>query len=481
MIACDLQWVAAQVGGELIGQNTTVRGVSTDTRTLQAGDLFVALVAERDGHEFLQTAKEAGASAALVSRRIALDIPQIVVEDTLLALGNLASAVRQRLPLKVVSVTGSAGKTTTKEMMAAILSQSAKVLATEGNFNNHIGVPLTLLRLHAGHEFAVVELGANHQGEIAYTAGLAKPNVAMITNVAPAHLEGFGSIEGVATAKQEIYEALDDNAIAVINADSEYASRWLKLNQHRKVISVTTRAEKAQYISGLVCCAEDIEYDSSGCIQFSLCLINSESQQFEKARVQLHVAGDHQLSNALMAAAGTYALGASVADIQAGLQSVQPVKGRGEVYSLGQNLHVIDDTYNASVNSVKAAIDLLALRSGKRVLVLGNMAELGAESDALHREVGDYAKTKGVDCLVGIGESAAIAATQVTPDYVFSSQEELFDALASSADADNAMLASIFNSNQETTILVKGSRSAKMENVVQYFIKFFQQAQEASC
>lgn len=481
MIACDLKWIASQVDGKLVGANTTVQGVSTDTRSLNQGDLFVALVAERDGHEFIESAQQAGAVAALVSRRMPLNIPQIIVTDTLKALGELASAVRNRLPVKVVSVTGSAGKTTTKEMMAAILSQNAKVLATEGNFNNHIGVPLTLLRLHAGHEFAVVELGANHQGEIAYTAGLAKPDVAMITNIAPAHLEGFGSIEGVATAKQEIYEALSESATAVINADSDYADRWYQLNKGKKIVSLTTSPDKASSIHGTVCFSEEVTFDSSGCAHFSLCLVNSATQFFEKAQIQLHLAGKHQLTNALMAAAACYALGASVADIQAGLQNVRPVKGRGEIYSVTSNVQIIDDTYNASVNSVKAAIDLLALRKGKRVLVLGNMAELGDESDALHQDIGKYAKAAGVQCVVGIGESAALAANEVSPSQVYSSQEAFEYAVANIKQNENSELASIFNSDQETTILVKGSRSAKMENVVQYFIKFFQQAQEASC
>lgn len=480
MIACDLHWIASQVNGRIVGNNLTIKNVSTDTRTLQEGDLFVALVAERDGHEFLAQARSSGASAALVSRITESDLPQIIVKDTMKALGDLASAVRQRLPVKVVAVTGSAGKTTTKEMMAAILSQSAKVLATDGNFNNHIGVPLTLLRLHAGHEFAVIELGANHQGEITYTAGLTKPDVAMITNVAPAHLEGFGSIEGVATAKQEIYDALSDDATAIVSLDSDFSPRWREVNAHRKVTLVTCHHDVSSITSGRVCFPEEITYDSSGCVHFALCIVNQETQYCEKAQIQLHVAGKHQLSNALMAAAGAYALGASIADIQAGLQSVRPVKGRGEIYSVTDKVQVIDDTYNASVNSVKAAIDLLALRKGKRILVLGDMAELGSASDSLHQEVGEYAREKGVEHLISIGSAAALAAAEVTLNAAFPSQSSFFNALTSPTPEFDEMN-SLFSPDQETTILVKGSRSAKMENVVQYFIKFFQKAQEASC
>ena len=456
MIPLKASEIAAALCGELQGADLEIQSVSTDSRQIQAGDLFIALQGPNfDGHQFAADVVNKGARALVVTRHLDVPVPQILVADTRLALGQLGAYVKSKLALKTVAVTGSAGKTTVKEMMAAILSRIGNVLATAGNFNNDIGVPLTLLRLTTEHNFAVMELGANHLGEIAYTTSLVKPDVALITNVAAAHLEGFGDLFGVARAKGEIYTGLPVGGLAIVPLDSEFHSYWQPRLGDLRVQSFSQQQHADFY-------AEDVVLDSRGCAGFTL--HTPQGQMF----IQLAVPGRHNVSNALAAAAATLALGASLTDVQLGLASMQPVKGRINVTMATPQLRIIDDTYNANVESAKAAIDLLASYTGERVLVLGDMAELGSEARAYHEEVGVYAKKAALDALFTLGVLSQNASDQFQHNSAhFSSRAQLLSRLEPYLQQVQA--------GQEVTILVKGSRSAKMELVVQDLLERSQQ------
>ena len=453
MIKLNCAEIALMLDGALSGHNVSISNVSTDSRVIAEHDLFIALKGPNfDGSAFVAEVKEKGAAAVVVEQAVAVDIPQIIVQDTRLALGQLAAAVKARLAPKTIAVTGSAGKTTVKEMMAAILSRRGNVLATQGNFNNDIGVPLTMLRLTEQHQYAVLELGANHQGEIAYTTSLAKPDVAIITNVAPSHLEGFGDVYGVARAKGEIFNAVTAQGLAIIPADSEYRDYWLRRIEGKPVQQFSATAEADYY-------ATDIELDSNGCAGFELNC--PAGRQF----IQLTIPGKHNVANALAAAAACIAVGASLADVQLGLAQMQAVKGRTNVKMVTPQLRLIDDTYNANVESVKAAIDLLASYNGHRVLVLGDMAELGADARLYHEEIGLYAKKAGINLLFTLGVLSQSASD------LFNGQGAHF----SSRQALLQRLMPVVSEQQEVTLLVKGSRSAKMELVVQDLLERCQQ------
>lgn len=453
MIKLNCAEIALMLDGALTGRNVSISNVSTDSRVIAEHDLFIALKGPNfDGSAFVADVKEKGAAAVVVEQAVAVDIPQIIVQDTRLALGQLAAAVKARLAPKTIAVTGSAGKTTVKEMMAAILSRRGDVLATQGNFNNDIGVPLTMLRLTEQHQYAVLELGANHQGEIAYTTSLAKPDVAIITNVAPSHLEGFGDVYGVARAKGEIFNAVTAQGLAIIPADSEYRDYWLRRLEGKPVqqFSATSVADYH---------ATDIVLDSNGCAGFELHC--PTGHQF----IQLTIPGKHNVANALAAAAACIAVGASLADVQLGLAQMQAVKGRTNVKMVTPQLRLIDDTYNANVESVKAAIDLLASYNGYRVLILGDMAELGADARLYHEEIGLYAKKAGINLLFTLGVLSQSASD------LFNGQGAHF----SSRQALLQRLMPVVTEQQEVTLLVKGSRSAKMELVVQDLLERCQQ------
>jgi UDP-N-acetylmuramoyl-tripeptide--D-alanyl-D-alanine ligase len=453
MITLNGKEIAQILDGVLTGADVSISAVSTDSRAIAEGDLFIALKGPNfDGSAFVADVKARGAAAVVVEHPVAEDITQIIVRDTRLALGQLAAAVKARLAPKTIAVTGSAGKTTVKEMMAAILTRRGKVLATQGNFNNDIGVPLTMLRLTAQHDFAVLELGANHQGEIAYTTTLAKPDVAIITNVAPSHLEGFGDVYGVARAKGEIFNSVTQQGLAIIPADSEYLDYWLRRLEGKQVIqfSATTAADYS---------ADGIVLDSNGCAGFEL--VCPSGRQF----IQLTIPGKHNVANALAAAAACIAVGASLTEVQLGLAQMQAVKGRTNVTMVNPALRLIDDTYNANVESVKAAIDLLASYTGYRVLILGDMAELGADARLYHEEIGLYAKNAGINLLFTVGVLSQSASD------LFNGQGAHF----SSRQALLERLLPIVSAQQEVTLLVKGSRSAKMELVVQDLLERCQQ------
>lgn len=448
MITTTLSWIASQIDGELVGEDLTVDAISTDTRTITQGAVYLALKGPNfNGHDFVASAEKAGASAIIASDKIDSILPQIKVEDTKIALGKLGAAVKALVAPKTLAITGSSGKTTVKEMCAAILSRRGSVLATNGNFNNDIGVPLTLLRLEKHHEYAVMELGANHLGEIAYTTNLVKPDVATIVNAAASHLEGFGSLLGVARAKSEIFKGLGEDGIAIVNADSQFAEFWLgKLKRTKVLRFAPDQKNEAEFY------AQDIIVGLDGCAAFQMFTPEGE------VNIQLTIPGSHNVGNALLAAALAIQLGATLENVRDGLLSMQQVKGRLNVKALTDQVRLLDDTYNANVASVNAAIDTLSNFSGTRVLVLGDMKELGDKSRFYHEQVGEYAKEKGIDYLFtkGVLSQSASEAFGVNGGH-FSDLDSLIQAM------ENTLL----HEQRDLSILVKGSRSSKMEQVVE--------------
>ncbi|MGQ8364800.1 UDP-N-acetylmuramoyl-tripeptide--D-alanyl-D-alanine ligase [Glaciecola sp. 1036] len=452
MISCSLGWIASQIKGRLSTDSVSemqVNQVSTDTRTLSSGDLFFALVGENfDGHEYLVIALEKGASALVVSKPVNSPLPTIMVEDTKIALGLLGAAVKQKVNPKTIGITGSSGKTTVKEMTASILSQCGKTLFTQGNFNNDIGVPLTLLRLQSEHEFAVIEMGANHSGEIDYTTHLVKPDVATIVNAAPSHLQGFGSLFGVARAKSEIYSGIPSDGVALVNTDSQFYEFWLGKTDHCKTLTFSPSSAKGQFY------ATNVSINEDGCAEFELVTPQG------KIPIRLRVPGKHNVGNAVLAAALTTQVGAELPQIQAGLFEMRSVKGRLSVVKLGADVRLMDDTYNANVASVKAAIDLLATYAGPRVFVFGDMGELGDQSMQYHQDIGDYAKQNKIDALISLGELSQHASKMLGNQGTHcKSVDDVMQHL-------ELLIAAATQAHQlPVNILVKGSRSARMERV----------------
>jgi UDP-N-acetylmuramoyl-tripeptide--D-alanyl-D-alanine ligase len=457
MIPVSLSWIAEQVNGQLINhkkQDLIIEGVSTDTRKIQATDLFLALEGPNfDGHKFVQQAEEKGATALILSRKVKTPLPYILVDDTTLALGLLGAAVKAKVAPKTVGITGSSGKTTVKEMVASILSRCGKVLATKGNFNNDLGVPMTLLRLEQQHEFAVIEMGANHLGEIAYTTDLVKPDVATIVNVAAAHLEGFGNLLGVATAKSEIFKGLSENeGLAVVNVDSQFADFWLGKLKHNNVQTFSAEKKADVY-------AENILIGLDGCAQFELVTLKGH------IAISLSLPGVHNVTNALVAASLALQVGAKLSDVYEGLLNMPHVAGRLHVKQLNDQVKILDDTYNANVGSVNAAIDLLSNFSGRKILILGDMAELGEKAHYYHEQVGEYAKQKGIDKLYTLGLLSQSASD------VFDGQGRHFSRLEQMVEfiklqALSEKLSEKSSEKCDLSILVKGSRSSRMELVV---------------
>ena len=428
--------------GQLHGADCDILGVATDSRTLHDGDLFVALRGEHfDGQEYVSQANSVGATAALVRQVVASPLPQLQVADTQRALGLLGAYNRQQYKGPLIGITGSSGKTTVKNMVHAVLSRRGETLATEGNFNNEIGVPLTLLRLRPGVEFAVVEMGAAKAGDIAWLCELACPTIALLLNAMPAHLEGFVSVEGVAAAKGEIFDRLVKTDVAVINADQPWARQWRKRASVATVIdfgleqpaSITARNIQGMGVRGVSFTASTPVGDMS---------------------IRLNLAGVHNVANALAAVAVGLACELSLTDIRDGLESLQPSDGRlrSMVSPLGAS--IIDDCYNANPGSVRAAIDLLAACSGRRTLLLGAMRELGHGSSELHREVGEYARAAGIDQLWGVGPELEVCVD------AFGAGGRYFE------DRAAALVAIDRQFGEGDTALVKGSRSAGMEQVL---------------
>lgn len=445
MISLSLQKVADTLNASLIGDDKKFKGCSTDTRTVQKGELFVALHGPSfNGHDYLDIAAERGAAAAMVDQDVTSNLPLIRVDNTRKALGQLAAMWRDLMDIPVVAITGSNGKTTVKEMLSAILSCSGNVLATHGNLNNDIGVPQTLFILDKHHDFAVIEMGANHAGEIAQLCKIAKPLVSVVTLCAPAHLEGFGSIEGVANAKGEIFQSLPEQGTAVINSDDEFAPVW---EQMASACKRTTfgMSDSADVTAG------NIQYDAEGsCFDLRI-----SSQQVE---VRLPLPGQHNIINALAAAACANVLNISLSDIRDGLQTMQPVSGRLQL-KVGKLCSIIDDTYNANPASYIAAVDVLLKTSGSHWVVLGDMGELGESASSLHAEAGRKAKLAGVDRLYAIGDLTRHAVTEFGHEAKhFINYETLIETIKQDLEREQ---------DKDVTLLIKGSRAAHMESVVQ--------------
>lgn len=443
MRALQLAELAAPLAGAIHGGDCRFIGVSTDSRTLRQGDLFVALQGENfDGHDYLQQAVRAGAVGALVSRRLDTPLPLLEVEDTQRALGLLGAYNRDLYRGPLVAITGSSGKTTAKNLVAAVLRSRGRTLATEGNFNNEVGVPLTLLRLTPECEFAVVEMGASRAGDIAWLCRLGRPSVALLLNAMPAHLEGFGSVAEVAAAKGEIFDGLGPQAFAVINADQPWAARWRERAGDATVLDFGLRAPA-------VVTASAIRSDGVAGTRFTAHTPAGDIP------VRLALPGEHNVANALAAIAVGLACELSPAEIRRGLESVRPVPGRLSSTEIPGGATVVDDCYNANPGSVRAAIDLLAGCAGRRTLILGAMRELGDESESLHREVGEYARAAGIDALWGVGDELVPAVAAFGPGG-----RQFADRETAAAEASAAFGAG-------DTVLVKGSRSAGMEAVLE--------------
>jgi len=420
--------------------DAAIDSIVTDSRKVRYGSLFAALPGNiSDGHDFVAAAVDLGAVAVLVSKPVDVRVPQLVVDDVLTALGKIAGMLRQMIDPVVIGITGSNGKTTVKEMLASILRQEAEVLATEGNYNNELGVPLTLFRLEEAHQYAVLEMGASKAGDIAYLAGIAKPEVALISNIGPAHLEGFGSMEGVAAAKGEIYEALPKEGCAIMNGAEPWVDFWRSRNAAGRVLTFGFDS------------SNDVHMPAGGSSP-------SVSTPLGPFNLQLALPGEHNQLNALAATAAAVALGIQPAQIEAGLRAVKPVPGRLNLIHADAGWLVIDDTYNANPASLYSALQVLAGMQGKAWLVLGDMKELGDNSQKMHAEVGDAARALGVNRVFATGDLS-----RYTVD-AFGEGAAHFDDRSGLIDALKSELRPGIN------CLVKGSRSMGMEQVVQAIV-----------
>jgi UDP-N-acetylmuramoyl-tripeptide--D-alanyl-D-alanine ligase len=438
---------ARACGGQLAGSDAAYTDVVSDSRALQPRQLFVALKGPNfNGNEFVAAALAAGAAGALVDSLQPLALPQIVVADTQAALERAALAWRAAFDGPLVGVAGSNGKTTAKEMTAAILARAGNCLATRGNLNNHIGVPLTLLRLTPEHRFAVVEMGANHAGEVAALVGIARPSVGMITNAGAEHLEGFGSLEGVARAEGEMVAGLAPVATAVINADDEFAQLWRTLTPARVVtFGVRARADFS---------AHEVR-STSGAAGFRTHFRLRAPQG--NTPIELAVGGAHNVANALAAAAAASSAGATLEQIAAGLAEVRAVSGRLQFKQAKGGAWLIDDSYNANPSSVRAAIEVLASLAGRRWLVLGDMAELGAYALEAHADIGEFARAQGIERLYATG-----ALMERAVESFGAGAQWFTDAAALTA----ALTRALTEAGPEVRILVKGSRFNRLERVV---------------
>jgi len=436
MIRMNLAKAASLLKCEFTQNNITFNGITTDSRQVSAGMLFAALAGQTfDGHDYIDEAVARGAVAVLVSRELSSPVPALLVEDVLMALGRLAHFWRNQCAVKVVGITGSNGKTTVREMIASVLRQNASVLASKGNFNNELGLPLTLFNLQTSHDYAVLEMGASNPGDIAYLADIACPDVGVITNIGPAHLQGFINVEGVARTKGELFASLPAHGTAIINAAEPWVDLWQRVNAAENTIHFNGDGEQDIRIrrntDGLGVCTPAGEF-----------------------ALQLPLPGEHNLTNALAATSVCLALDIPLADIKVGLETVAPVPGRLSLVRAHAGWTVIDDTYNANPASLYAALQVLANQVGEPWLVLGDMKELGADSRKMHAELGDAARSLGVKRLFALGD-ASTATVAAFGDMAahFESKEGLIKALRSQLKPGVACL-------------VKGSRSMGMEHVV---------------
>lgn len=446
MINMKLFEAAAILGIKEAPRDTAFKGLSIDTRTLEAGNLFIAIPGSRvDGHDFIAEAERKGAAGALVSRKIDSPLPQIIVGDVIAALGKLAESWRNQFAIPIVAVTGSNGKTTLKAMITSILiaacrGDESQVLAAKGTFNNHLGLPLTLANLRDEHHYAVIEMGMNHFGEIAYLSKLARPHLAVITNAAAAHLEGVGDLAGVARAKAEIFQGLEHQGIAVLNRDDTFFTFWREQVGQRRLLTFGYHPDAD------VRALSDSNH------------IHLQTRE-GSIMIKLPLLGSHNVMNALGAAAAALALNINLLHIKTGLENIRPVPGRLELHQLPNDVNIIDDTYNANPVSLKAAIETLAAFAGKKILVLGDMKELGPNAKSIHHAAGVTIRAAGIDYLFTYGDLSANTATAFGEGgFHFNEQTKLVTAL-------KPLLC------KQTTILVKGSRSMHMENVVNELVQ----------
>ena len=433
----SLTEIASITNGKLIGEDINITGVSTDTRKMDEGLLFVALIGESfDPHELIENDQAKKAAAVLVQREVKTSIPQIIVNDCYKGLQEISASWRKKFSIPVVGVTGSNGKTSVKELIKQILATQGNVLATQGNLNNHIGVPLTLCNLSTKNNFAVIEMGANHAGEIACLAKLAQPNIGVITNIGPAHLEGFGSIDGVARAKAELYANLNPSGVAVVNADDAYRNTWKDEIDDRMQISFGM--EKPADVSGKQIAGDLVEITTP----------------MGEMRVKPQITGMHAVLNMLAATAVGLAIGVDLEDIKTGIENTQAVKGRLIRVAGLAGATVLDDTYNANPASLAAALDVQAQEPGEHWLVLGDMGELGNESEFMHNKAGEIAKQFGVQRLFAYGELTkhSVKAFGVGAKH-FSSHAEIVAALQDELTRD-------------ICVLIKGSRAMQLEKIV---------------
>ena len=438
----DLGEVAAVTGGVVQGASVGVSGVATDTRNIAAGDLFVALKGERfDGHDYVMEAARNGAAAALVERRLGdgRGIAQVVVPDGKRALGAIAAWWRQRFPTPLLALTGSNGKTTVKEMVACVLAAHCggrdAVLATEGNLNTDIGVPLMLLRLRERHRYAVIEMGMNHLAEIDYLTRMAAPTAALVTNAHRAHIGMLGSMEAIAQAKGEVYAGLKPHGLALVNEDDAFAGYWKQVNKDRRLITFGTKDSA----------------DVRGMVDGAQVRFITPTDAFA---VTLQVPGEHNARNAIAACAAAFALDIAPRSIQSGLAAYSGTAGRLQLTRSARGARVVDDTYNANPESMKAAIRVLAEAQGRKVFVMGDMGELGEAGAPMHAEVGAFARGAGIDRLLTLGPLSVHAAEACGEGGVHHAD---FEALMEAVRAEDSA---------GTTILVKGSRFMRMERAV---------------
>ncbi|BBE90282.1 UDP-N-acetylmuramoyl-tripeptide--D-alanyl-D-alanine ligase [Haemophilus influenzae] len=448
MIKLSTVQLAQILQAKLIGdENVQVAEINTDTRKSVSNSLFFALKGEKfDAHQYLDQAVSQGALALVVQQEnSSILVPQLVVKDTRIALGELAKWLREKINPRTVAMTGSSGKTTVKEMTASILQHTAAdseaVLFTNGNFNNDIGVPLTLLRLTEKHRFAVIELGANHQNEINYTTKLVQPNAALINNIAPAHLEGFGSLAGVVQAKGEIYRGLTKNGVAIINAEHNHLDIWQKEISNHAI----------QYFNGKDYSVKNVQGNEQGS---TFTLVSPQGE----IDISLPYLGEHNVKNALAATALAMNVGATLADVKAGLEQRSQVKGRLFPIQVTPNLLLLDDTYNANKDSLCAAIDVLKSYDAFLILCVADMKELGENSLAIHREVGQYINLVNLDLVCSYGNESAVISEAVLGKH-FTDKTEMVDFLV-------PLIENQLQQNKKVVVLGKGSRSMKMEDVI---------------
>lgn len=438
----SLSKVAKALDGQHIGADANFTHVCIDSRSTAAGDLFVAIRGVKfDGHAFVTPAINNGACGAIVEQRQG-DVSQIVVANAVEALGALGALNRTAFTGKVIGLTGSVGKTTTKDMLSSILGCAGKVLATQGNRNNEIGLPLTLLDLAPEHDYAVLEMGAGKPGDIHYLAQLTRPDVALVTSVVAAHLDGFGSLEAIAQTKSEIYAGLSNSGIAIVNIDLPFAADWLARLGPQRVIRFSVSDAAADVY------ASELQLQNDQHWSFRL------HTPLGDVVVKLPVLGAHNIANAIAAASAAVAVDIELSAIKKGLQSFSATGQRMQVREGVHGAVLIDDSYNANPASVKAALDVLAAYPGPRLFVLGDMAELGVDAERLHVEIGDYARERGIEQFVTVGKLSACAAKAYGPSArAFADRDAAAEYCVSSISSDNV-------------VLVKGSRSAGMEHLV---------------